>query len=123
VFGLDLDLTVLVNGEEVSRPQYKDMYWSPTQMLTHMTVNGASLRVGDLFASGTVSGNSRDTVGSLLERSWNGTEPVMLPSGRSLTFLEDGDVVTIAGRARAADGTWVRLGSVTGTIVGAAATH
>ena len=80
------------------------MYWSPTQMLAHMTVNGASLRVGDLFASGTVSGPDPDTFGSLLERTWNGTQPVDLPDGRDLTFLEDGDTVTITGRARCADG-------------------
>jgi fumarylacetoacetase len=116
VFGLDLELSVAINGEVVTQPHYRDMYWSPTQMLAHMTVNGASLRVGDLFASGTVSGTDRGSVGSLLERSWNGAEPIDLPSGRSLTFLDDGDVVTISGRARSGDG-WLALGSVSGRVV------
>lgn len=116
VFGLDLELSVAINGEVVMEPHYRDMYWSPTQMLAHMTVNGASLRVGDLFASGTVSGADRSSVGSLLERSWNGAEPIDLPSGRSLTFLDDGDVVTISGQARSGDG-WLALGSVSGRVV------
>ena len=56
----------------VSRPPYAAMYWSPAQMLAHMTVNGASLRTGDLFASGTISGDERDQRGSFLELSWGG---------------------------------------------------
>ena len=84
-----------INGEVVSRPPYAAMYWSPAQMLAHMTVNGASLRTGDLFASGTVSGDERDQRGSLLELSWGGREP--LPDGR--TFLEDGDEVTLRATA------------------------
>ena len=71
------------------------MYWSPAQMLAHLTVNGASLRNGDLFASGTISGPEKQTRGSLLELSWNGTEPIALDDGSTRTFLEDGDVVTL----------------------------
>ena len=63
--GLDVDLAVAWNGEVVSRPPYREMYWSPAQMLAHMTVNGASTRTGDLFASGTVSGPAKDQHGSL----------------------------------------------------------
>ena len=87
--GLDIDIEVVLNGDVVSRPPYRTMYWSPAQMLAHMTVNGASLRTGDLFASGTVSGAERDQRGSFLELTWGGTEP--LDDGR--TFLKDGDEV------------------------------
>ena len=73
--GLDIDVEVVLNGEVVSRPPYRTMYWSPAQMLAHMTVNGASLRTGDLFASGTISGPEPDQRGSFLELSWGGKEP------------------------------------------------
>ena len=69
-------------------------------MLAHLTVNGASLRTGDLFASGTVSGPERDQRGSLLELTWNGTEPLKLADGTTRSFLLDGDRVTIAATAR-----------------------
>jgi fumarylacetoacetase len=82
-------------------------------MLAHMTVNGASLRVGDLFASGTVSGDKRDQRGSFLELSWGGQEP--FAGGR--TFLEDGDVVTLRASAPGALGGRIALGEVTGTIL------
>ena len=84
--GLDIDVEVELNGEVVSRPPYASMYWSPAQMLAHMTVNGASLRTGDLFASGTISGAEREQRGSFLELSWGGKEPFGerpdLPGGR-----------------------------------------
>jgi fumarylacetoacetase len=115
-FGLDLHLEVRINDTVVSSPEYRDMYWSPAQMLAHLTVNGASLRDGDLFASGTVSGAERTTFGSLLERTWNGTEPIALDDGSERGFLEDGDVVTISGWAPGPDGTRITLGEVTGTV-------
>ncbi|MDX6310236.1 MAG: fumarylacetoacetase [Nocardioidaceae bacterium] len=115
-FGLDLHLEVLVNGTVVSRPEYRSMYWSPAQMLAHMTVGGASLRTGDLFASGTVSGSRPDTFGSLLEITWNGERPVTLADGSKRGFLEDGDTVTLRGTAPGPDGSVVTLGEVTGTI-------
>ncbi|GAA4093322.1 fumarylacetoacetate hydrolase family protein [Nonomuraea soli] len=95
-WGLDLTFEVRLNGEVVSRPPYSGMYWTPDQMLAHMTVNGATLRTGDLFASGTVSGPERGQRGSFIELSWNGAEPVKLGDGSTRTFLEDGDVVTIS---------------------------
>jgi len=107
---------VRINGTVVSSPEYRDMYWSPAQMLAHLTVNGASLRDGDLFASGTVSGAERTTFGSLLERTWNGTEPLTLDDGSTRGFLEDGDVVTISGWSPGPDGTRITLGDVTGTV-------
>jgi fumarylacetoacetase len=112
--GFDVDIEVLLNGTTVARPPYASMYWSPAQMLAHLTVNGASLRTGDLFASGTVSGPERDQRGSFLELSWGGTEPFG-PDGR--TFLEDGDVVTLRATAPGTGGGRIALGEVTGTVL------
>jgi fumarylacetoacetase len=119
-WGLDLSLEVSWNGTVVSRPPFAGMYWTPDQQLAHLTVNGASLRTGDLFASGTVSGAAPDERGSFLELSWNGTEPVTLADGSTRTFLEDGDEVTISAWAPGAGGDRIGLGSVTGRIVPAA---
>jgi fumarylacetoacetase len=115
-FGLDLQLEVRVNGSLVSRPPYASMYWSPAQMLAHLTVNGASLRTGDVFASGTVSGPERDQRGSLLELTWNGTEPITLDDGTTRAFLEDGDEVTISAWAPTGSGGRLGFGAVTGRI-------
>ena len=115
-WGLDLALEVRLNGEVVSRPPFDLMYWTPAQQLAHMTVNGASLRTGDLFASGTVSGPAPDQRGSFIELSWGGREPLTLADGSTRTFLEDGDVVTITATAPGADGSRICLGEVTGRI-------
>jgi fumarylacetoacetase len=120
LFGLDLHLEVLLNDTVIARPEYRDMYWSPAQMLAHMTGNGASLRTGDLFASGTVSGSRPETFGSLLERTWNGSRPLVLPDGTTRGFLEDGDVVTLRGWAPGRDGARIRLGEVVGRVAAAA---
>jgi fumarylacetoacetase len=116
LFGLDIRLEVRVNGTVVSRPTYAGMYWSATQMLAHMTVNGASLRNGDLFASGTISGAEKNTCGSLMELTWNGQEPLTLDDGSTRTFLQDGDTVTVTGWAPGPDGSRIGLGEVVGTI-------
>ena len=116
LFGLDLHLEVRINDTLVSSLPYATMYWSPAQMLAHLTVNGASLRDGDLFASGTISGPDKDTRGSLIELTWNGTEPLTLDDGSARTFLLDGDTVTITGWAPGPDGARIGLGEVTGTI-------
>ncbi|MEO5708607.1 MAG: fumarylacetoacetase [Nocardioidaceae bacterium] len=110
--GFDVEIEVLLNGETVSRPPYSSMYWSPAQMLAHLTVNGASLRTGDLFASGTVSGPARDQRGSFLELCWGGTEPF----GDGRTFLQDGDTVTLRATAPGANGGRLAFGEVTGTV-------
>jgi fumarylacetoacetase len=104
------------NGTLVSRPPVATMYWTAAQQLAHLTANGASLRTGDLYASGTVSGPSRDERGSFLELTWNGAEPLTLVDGSVRTFLEDGDVVTITGSAPGPDASRIGLGEVTGTI-------
>jgi fumarylacetoacetase len=116
-WGLDIDLEVRWNGTVVARPPFGTMYWTPAQQLAHMTVNGASLRTGDLFASGTVSGTEKDQRGSFLELTWGGTEQVRLADGSLRTFLEDGDEVTITATAPGPDGTRVGFGEVTGRIL------
>jgi fumarylacetoacetase len=116
-WGLDLEFVISINGTEISRPPFASMYWTGAQMLAHMTVNGASLRTGDLFASGTVSGPDPEQRGSLLELSWNGTEPLTLDDGSTRTFLEDADTVTISAHARLAGGQTLELGEVSGTVV------
>jgi fumarylacetoacetase len=114
--GLDIDVEVELNGEVVSRPPYRTMYWSPAQMLAHLTVNGASLRTGDLFASGTISGPEPGQRGSFLELSWGGKEPFATSDGTSHTFLEDGDEVVIRYSAPSTTGGRLTLGEVAGRI-------
>ena len=116
-WGLDLTLEVRLNGQLVSRPPFAATYWTAAQMLAHMTVNGASTRTGDLFASGTVSGPDRDQRGCLLELSWGGAEPLKLADGSVRSYLEDGDEVTISATAPAADGGRVGFGEVAGQIL------
>jgi fumarylacetoacetase len=115
--GLDVHLEVAVNGTVVTRPEYRGMYWSPAQMLAHMTVNGASLRDGDLFGSGTISGPSPRERGSFLELSWGGTEPFALADGTIRTYLEDGDEVVVTAWAPGLDGSRIGLGEVAGRVL------
>ncbi|MGV9880573.1 fumarylacetoacetase [Streptomyces sp. NPDC003006] len=116
--GYDLRMTVTLNGQVISEPPFSTVYWTAAQQLAHMTVNGASLRTGDLYGSGTVSGPSAGQHGSLIEITWNGRDPIELPDGKR-TFLEDGDEVTLSAWAPGPDGTKVGLGEVTGRIVAA----
>jgi fumarylacetoacetase len=115
-WGLDLALEVRINGHVASRPPFATMYWTPAQMLAHLTVNGASTRTGDVYASGTVSGPDRDQRGCLLELSWGGTEPLTLADGSVRTFLEDADEVTITATAPGAANARIGFGEVTGRI-------
>ncbi|RJQ74999.1 fumarylacetoacetase [Pseudonocardiaceae bacterium YIM PH 21723] len=114
--GLDIRLEVQWNGTIVARPPFAEMNWSFDQQLAHMTVNGATVRPGDLFASGTVSGKNKEERGSFLELSWGGKEPIELADGSTRTFLEDGDTIVITGWAPGPDGSVVGLSEVTGTI-------
>ncbi|MDA3627234.1 fumarylacetoacetase [Saccharopolyspora sp. WRP15-2] len=115
-WGLDVELAVSWNGHEVSRPPYREMYWSPAQMLAHMTVNGATSRTGDLYASGTISGPEKDQRGAFIELTWGGKEPLSI-GGEERTFLEDGDEVAITATAPGAGGTRIGFGEVTGRIL------
>ena len=104
--GLDIDVEVVVNGDMISRPPYRTMYWSPAQMLAHLTVNGASVRTGDLYGSGTISGPTPEERGSLLEIGW----------GDETAFLADGDEVTLRYTAPGTAGGRIALGEVTGAV-------
>ena len=115
-WGLDIDLEVCWNGQVVSRPPYAEMYWSPAQMLAHLTVNGAPTRTGDLFASGTISGPGKDQRGAFIELTWGGSEPVTI-NGEERTFLQDGDVITLRAIATGPGGRPVGFGEATGRIV------
>ena len=115
-WGLDIAIEVRLNGQLVSCPPFDLMYWTPAQQLAHMTANGASLRTGDLFASGTVSGPAEDQRGSFIELSWGGTEPLTLADGSTRTFLTDGDTVTLTATAPGASGARIALGEVTGRV-------
>ncbi len=115
--GFDISVEVELNGEVVARPPYSSMYWSPAQMLAHLTVNGASLRTGDLYASGTISGPAREQRGSFLELSWGGREP-FIAGGQERTFLEDGDEVVLRYTAPGERGS-ISLGEVRGRVLNA----
>ncbi|MFD3462654.1 fumarylacetoacetase [Nocardia fluminea] len=115
-FGLDIDLTVAWNGAVVTHPPYARMYWSPAQMLAHLTANGASIRPGDLYASGTISGPEPSQRGSFIELSWGGTEPIRV-NDQTRTFLTDGDEVTITATAPGTEGRRIGLGEVAGRIL------
>jgi fumarylacetoacetase len=115
-WGLDVAMEVAWNGQVVSRPPYAAMYWSPAQMLAHLTVNGAPTRTGDLFASGTVSGPERGQRGAFVELTWGGADPVLV-GGRPRTFLEDGDEVVLRATAPAADGRRLGFGEARGRIL------
>ncbi|MFF4586652.1 fumarylacetoacetase [Streptomyces sp. NPDC001388] len=114
--GYDLRISIAINGHVVSEPPFSTMYWTAAQQLAHMTVNGASLRTGDLYGSGTVSGPAENQRGSLLELTWNGRDALELPDGKR-TFLEDGDEVTLTAWAPGPGGLRVGLGEVSGRIV------
>jgi fumarylacetoacetase len=115
-WAFDLDLEIELNGTVIARTSARHLYWSAAQQLAHLTVNGASLRVGDLFASGTISGPEREQRGCLLELAWNGAEPIELADGSSRSFLHDGDEVVLRGRG----GDALALGEVRGRIEPAA---
>jgi fumarylacetoacetase len=96
-WAFDIPLEVQLNGAVIASTNARHLYWSIAQQIAHLTVNGASLRTGDLLATGTISGPERDERGSLIELSWNGQEPIELPDGTTRTFLEDGDEVVLRG--------------------------
>jgi fumarylacetoacetase len=93
----DIPLEVGLNGTVIARSNTRHLYWSVAQQIAHLTVNGASLRTGDLLATGTISGPERGERGCLLELSWNGEDPVQLDDGSTRTFLQDGDEVVLRG--------------------------
>ncbi|TQS45126.1 fumarylacetoacetase [Cryptosporangium phraense] len=116
-FSYDIALELRLNGHVVSTPEFASMYWTPAQQLAHMTSNGASLRTGDLYGTGTVSSWDESGFGSFLELTWNGERPLTLPDGTARGFLLDHDEITVSATAPAADGGLVDFGSVCGRIL------
>jgi fumarylacetoacetase len=118
-WALDISLEVAVNGTTLSETNFSSMYWTFAQQLTHMTVNGATVRPGDLFGSGTVSGISPQEAGSLIEITRNGAASVALDDGSRRTFLEDGDEVVFRGSCGGGHGPRVGFGSCRGRVAAA----
>ncbi|WP_226064148.1 fumarylacetoacetase [Kaistella polysaccharea] len=118
---LDIKLQVYLkpeSGEEnlICQSNYKFMYWNMTQQLAHHTVNGCNVEVGDIYASGTISGKDKDSFGSMLELSWRGTEPIHLADGSERKFIEDNDTIIMRGHAEK-DGIRVGFGEVVGKVL------
>jgi fumarylacetoacetase len=125
-WALDIDLELAItpgrSGAEsvVSRMNSRGLYWNAAQQLAHATSGGARVRAGDLYASGTISGPDRGSLGCLLELSWGGRDAIALADGSERTFLEDGDTVAIRGVGER-DGVRISFGEVTGQVLPAPA--
>ena len=104
------------NSQLICSTNFKNMYWTVAQQIAHHTVNGCNLNVGDLLASGTISGTEPNSYGSLLELTWGGKNPLTLPNGNTRTFLEDGDTVSIIGYAEK-NGIRVGFGELRNTVL------
>ncbi|TGD80527.1 fumarylacetoacetase [Hymenobacter wooponensis] len=118
-FDINLEVGIQPEGgleTAVSRSNFGLMYWSMAQQLTHHASNGCNLQVGDLYASGTISGTSPDSLGSMLELAWRGTRPVPLADGSERKFLQDGDTVTMRGYCER-EGLRIGFGEVTGKVL------
>jgi fumarylacetoacetase len=102
----------------LSRGNASDLYWTPAQLIAHHTSNGCNLRPGDLLASGTVSGASREGMGCLLEITRRGAEPLALPTGEVRRFLEDDDEITLRGWCEREGLPRISLGACTGRVIG-----
>lgn len=100
----------------ICRTNFSNQYWSMAQQLAHHTVNGCNVRCGDVMASGTISGGSPESFGSLLELTWKGTRPLTLHDGTTRKFLEDGDTLVMRGHA-GGRGVRIGFGEVRGTVL------
>jgi len=121
--GYDIHLTVELQSEKMTTPQvisntnFKYLYWSMKQQLTHHTITGCAMSSGDLLGSGTVSGPTDDSLGSMLEVSWKGTRSLKLnESGEERKFLQDGDTVIMKAECRG-EGYKIGFGSCVGKIL------
>lgn len=117
----DINLEVYIqpeNGTEnlISQSNYKFMYWNMTQQLAHHTINGCNVEVGDMYASGTISGENPNSFGSMLELTWRGQNPLKLNDGQERKFIEDNDTIIMRGFAEK-DGIRVGFGEVSGKIL------
>lgn len=116
---LEVILTTAAGTEKVlSRSNFSHLYWTVAQQIAHHTISGCNLQVGDLLASGTISGKERDSFGSMLELSWGGKEPILFDDGTERCFLEDGDTLTIRGYAEKGN-VRVDFGEVSNTVLAA----
>jgi fumarylacetoacetase len=123
-FGLTLEVRLRTkamqgrgeDGAVISRGSFADMYWTLAQMLTHHASNGCNLRPGDLIASGTVSGTTKESRGCMLELTWRGAEPLSLPGGETRRFLEDGDEVVMRGWCEREGRRRIGFGECRGTV-------
>ena len=117
-YDINLQVAIATAGSEtvISNTNFKYMYWSMMQQLTHHTIAGCNVRVGDLMGSGTISGPEKDSRGSLLELTWNTTEPLTLANGEQRGFLEDGDTLIMRGHCQK-DGLRIGFGEVRGTVL------
>lgn len=119
LYDVDLSVTLAPEGKAattLSRTNFSELYYSAAQQLAHHTSSGCPMRVGDLLGSGTISGPTKESRGSLLELSWSGKEPIHLDTGESRSFIEDGDTLTLHGAARG-DGYTVGFGACTGKVL------
>jgi fumarylacetoacetase len=119
-YDIKLDVTLTTQNQKepfgISNSNFKYLYWNICQQLAHHTVNGCNLRTGDLLASGTISGPTSDSYGSMLELTWRGENPIKLPSGEERKFLDDGDTLTISGYCQG-EGYRIGFGEVSGKIL------
>ncbi|MCG8531539.1 MAG: fumarylacetoacetase, partial [Desulfovibrionales bacterium] len=117
-FDIHLEIHLTLDNEShcISQTNAKHLYWNIFQQLAHHTVTGCNISPGDLMASGTISGPTPDSCGSLLELTWGGSRPLKFPNGQSRTFLQDGDEITLTGWCQG-DGYRVGFGEVKGTIL------
>ncbi|MBK8557026.1 MAG: fumarylacetoacetase [Lewinellaceae bacterium] len=117
-YDIELEVAIQPKGKQetiVCKSNFRYLYWSMAQQLAHHTVNGCNIRVGDIMASGTISGPEKGSFGSLLEISWGGKESIAMADGSTRTFLQDGDTVVIRGSAKK-DGMKIGFGEVSGEI-------
>jgi fumarylacetoacetase len=118
-FELQLEVFIQPEGQKASKvatSNFKYMYWNVAQQLAHHTVNGCNINVGDMMASGTISGKDENSYGSMLELSWKGTKPIKLDSGEDRKFIEDGDTVIMKGFGEK-DGIRVGFGEVSAMVL------
>jgi fumarylacetoacetase len=119
LYDIDLEVTMAPEGKDAStivRTNYKEMYYSAAQQLAHHTTSGCPMNAGDLLGSGTISGETKESRGSLLELSWGGKEPVTLETGEERSFIVDGDTLTLKGAAKG-DGYTIGFGECAGKIL------
>ncbi|WP_291737937.1 fumarylacetoacetate hydrolase family protein, partial [Leisingera sp. F5] len=119
LYDIDLEVTMAPEGKEATtivRTNYKEMYYSAAQQLAHHTTSGCPMNAGDLLGSGTISGPTKESRGSLLELSWGGKEPLTLDTGEERSFIADGDTLTLKGAAKG-KGYSIGFGDCTGTVL------